>query len=441
MIDNWLTAARSADTYPTTEWQNNMIVSCVMEQQGGTREEAWQFLRSDVMLPSSSTPPLAKRCVQKYLSRSVDYFYSAVATTAQRVYLKTLFEKRHTGVTREATNEAETRFTIKISVTEAARLASDDTLIHDANSLEAMKDATVAVFKRFRGGSTFIKPSPYRGVKPDLVCLLGHVAVVCTKIDEYLKRVGGKVTSTVSGINPGHREPWRVMLRALDSALSQRGETRNRLRLVDGDRADRGEAPKDTVGDAETSAGGSASEGGAPAGVERSSGGSMGGLEEPSGVLPVTAGGRPAGVGLVGGSGTGLGQPSDVGLMPVGGPPPGPPSAGEWSLGQHPPPAASTSAVEWPTTPAHPPAVSTTVANNRAPTHGQTLAPPSGSAPAVAFPGAAEGPWTPSGVPHAVGTFAPAGALPLASPWAAEGDRDDATGGGRAGSGPGAGGR
>lgn len=471
MIDNWLTATRSADTYPTTEWQNDVIASCVMEERGCTREDAWQFLHSDVMLPSSSKPPWAKRGVHKYLLRSIDYFYSAIASTSQRVYLKTLLEKRHRGVTREPTNEAETRFTIKISATEAARLVSDNTLIHDHSSFDAVKEATVAVFRRFHGGSTFIKPSPYRGVKPDLVCLLGHIAVVSTKIEEYLKRVAGKATSAINGINPGHREPWRLMLSALDSALSQGGETRNRLRLVDGDRADRGQAPEDTAGDqgtapfsrleldpdetgsAGTADGGAVPEVEPPARVGALTGGSAGGLGEPHRAIPIAAGGRPVAGGPAGAAGPGLAEPSGVGQMPVGGPPVGPTPVAEWSLGLDPPAAAPVPAVELPalgaaglvpagerpTPTAHPSAGAMAVTSNWAPAGGQAVAPARGWAPAGASPAAVDIRWASSDTLRATSGSAPAAGFPPAGPLAAEGDAGDSSGHGRVGGGRGAG--
>lgn len=183
MIKNWTTALCGADTYRTAAWNDEMIVSCVEEQQGGTREDAWTLVHSDVMLPSTSSPPFSKRNVLKYLSRTVDYFYSAIGTTAPRGYLQTLYVKNHRGVKRVTTNVAGTHFTIKISAAQAQRLAVTLTLVYDTNSFEAVKDATVAVFKRLGGGGDrFIKSSQLRGVKPDLSCLLGDLAVVCMKI-------------------------------------------------------------------------------------------------------------------------------------------------------------------------------------------------------------------------------------------------------------------
>lgn len=87
LIKNWKAAVSSADTYHTTEWHNDLIVCCVMVQQGGTLQGAWQLVRSDTLLPSSSTPPFATRGVLKYLTHTVDYFYSAIGTTALRIYL------------------------------------------------------------------------------------------------------------------------------------------------------------------------------------------------------------------------------------------------------------------------------------------------------------------------------------------------------------------
>lgn len=182
MIENWLNATRSSDTYRTTEWERELMVSCTVKQQGSSRRDAWKLLHSDVLLPSTSTPPFASRSVQKYLARGIDYFYSAIAATAYRVYLKCLFEKARAGVTREATNESGTRFAIKISKAAAAKLCVDNELVHDSDSLHAIKDATVAVFKRFRGGDRFIVAPSTPGGKPGLQCLLGHLAVVSTKI-------------------------------------------------------------------------------------------------------------------------------------------------------------------------------------------------------------------------------------------------------------------
>lgn len=156
-------------------------------------------------------------------------------------------EKGHQGVTREATNEACTRFTIKMSRDESARLSADDELIYDPDSLQAVEEATVAVFKRFGGAEKFTEVTAIPGRKPGLACLLGHLAVVCTKIDEELMRLGGSTGTTAPGVNNRHREAEREMLRVLDGALTQRAETRNGLRLIDGDRADDGQTPDDVV--------------------------------------------------------------------------------------------------------------------------------------------------------------------------------------------------
>lgn len=208
-----------------------------------------KLLHSDMLLPSTSTPPLASRSVQKYLARGIDYFYSAIAATAYRSYLKCLYEKARAGVTREATYDSGTRFTIKISKAAAAKLCVDCELIHDSESLNAIKDATVAVFKRFRGGDRIIVALSTPEGKPGLRCLLRHLAVVFTRIEKSLKRPTNVTSPATPGVNPGHREPWRAMLNVWHGALTQKGEIRNGLRLVDGDRTVRGFAPVDQVGD------------------------------------------------------------------------------------------------------------------------------------------------------------------------------------------------
>lgn len=292
LINNWKSATCSSDTYRTTEWHSNLMVSCVIKKQGLSRAEAWNLLQSEVLLPSTSSPPFASRMVQKYLSRAIDYFYSSIALTAHRVYLKSLLDKGYEGVTREATNEAGTRFVIKISKQEAAKLCTDNTLVLDSDSMQAIRDATAAVFKKFGGYEKFFETSSTRSGKPALVCLLGHLAVVSTKIEEYLKRVGGVTCSTTPGMNPGHREPWRRMLRVLDGALAQRGETRNGLRLVDGERADRGLSPPDRVGDDEAGERGSGMSGGLAAAA---AGAAVAALATSAAGESVAAGGSTAG--------------------------------------------------------------------------------------------------------------------------------------------------
>lgn len=247
LIENWNGAMCAADAYPTAEWHNEMVIKCTVNRQGLSREEAQKLLHSQVLLPSRSSPPLAPQLVERYISRGIDYFYSVIATTAVRVYLRALYDKGHQGVNREATDHTETRFTIKMTQQEAARLSAGNLLIHDHNSLQAVVEATVAVCTRFGAAAKFTEAPEIPGGKPGLVCLLGHVAVVCTMIFEHVKRVAGIASTAPTGVNPGHREPWRSMLAVLDVTLTQRGETSNGLRLVDGDRTDRGQAPDDVT--------------------------------------------------------------------------------------------------------------------------------------------------------------------------------------------------
>lgn len=68
MKQKWRETACSADNYRNTDWRNEIVASCVMEQQKGTREGACSFLRSDILLLSLPTQPLAKRGVLKYLT-------------------------------------------------------------------------------------------------------------------------------------------------------------------------------------------------------------------------------------------------------------------------------------------------------------------------------------------------------------------------------------
>lgn len=104
-------------------------------------------------------PSFGKPSFAEVPGKGIDDFYSAIAATAYRVYLKCLNEQVRAGVTREATNEAGTRFTIKISKAAAAKLCVDNELIHDCDSLHAIKAATVAVCKRFGSCDRFVVPS------------------------------------------------------------------------------------------------------------------------------------------------------------------------------------------------------------------------------------------------------------------------------------------
>lgn len=87
LIENWKSALCSADTYRTVAWHSELVFSCTMNQQGLSRREAQRLLRSEVLLPSTSTHPLARRQVERYIMRGVEYFHCGISTTAVRVYL------------------------------------------------------------------------------------------------------------------------------------------------------------------------------------------------------------------------------------------------------------------------------------------------------------------------------------------------------------------
>lgn len=253
MIEIYTSSDESATVYPTTATQNELLVTSTVETQGGSRLEAFRLLHSRVMLPSTKQPPLALKVVHKYLTRSIDYFFSAIGTTAMRIYVKSLHAQGHKGVTREKSNDQGTRFHLELGSEAAAVLAKDHEYIHDVVSLNAIKDATAAVFKRFGGGSRFVEPSSTPGDKPGLACLVAHMALVCTKIEEKLKKAGKVPVPPTPGINPGHRGPWVKLLGVLDKHFVQRGETRNGLRFIDGESLTRGWAPVDTTGEGDIS--------------------------------------------------------------------------------------------------------------------------------------------------------------------------------------------
>lgn len=290
-MENFIEATCAASVYETTAWHNALTVNCTMQVQGKTRRDAFLLLHSTVMVScrgkeadadgsriaaagsqpdavaaggsgggahvrvdagGSSRPRgptatgLAPRVSHKYLSLGINYFYSAMASTAVRVFLKRLEELTSSCVTNPVTPDG-TRVSITVPPGEAQRLTAGHVFLYEVGPFEATRDATAAVFKRFGAHQRFIKAGASGG-KPVLVCLLAHLAIVATKIDEYLKRVGGVKVVSRPGIIPGHRTPWRDMLRALDTSLTQRGHAVNCLRLLDGDRSARAHAHDDSAG-------------------------------------------------------------------------------------------------------------------------------------------------------------------------------------------------
>lgn len=159
-------------------------------------------------------------------------------------------------------------------------------------------------------------------------------------------------------MNSGHREPWRVMLNVLHGALTRKGETRNGLPLIDGDRADRGFAPVKQVrrngarnlgsGDAVRSASAAAA-GDAPlaarldtdgmAGATRTAAelarSGAGGMAGASGIAPAGEPSMQGGMEVVGGTMPSAGGPARSGVAPNRG---RRPSAGRrwWERGRRP---------------------------------------------------------------------------------------------------------
>lgn len=196
---------------------------------------------------TSRRPRLEPRVVHKFLKGTVDYFYSAIASTAVRVFVKRLHELT-AKCKMMPIKEGKPALRLGVPPAEARRLSAGHHFLYEDESFEATRDATGAVFARFGSRARFVNSVP--GGKPVLVCLLAHVGIVATKIDEYLKRMGGIQTADPPGMNPGHRDPWRTMLGSLNTRLAQqRGETLNGLKLLDGDKADRAEAPEDSNGE------------------------------------------------------------------------------------------------------------------------------------------------------------------------------------------------
>lgn len=246
MVNSWTAATEPGHVFGTAAWQNSLLVDCTMEVRGGSRREAFAFLHKPLRF-SAKQPKVQ---ALKYLRRGLDNFFGAIRDTSVRVFTKTMFERHKVGTKKETMeNNGKKHSKVVFAPEWATSMAAGNAFLWEASTWDAIIEATIAVVRRFGASSNFLRSSAVPGGRPVLFCLLGHVALVALKVHEFLKRAGDVVDTSQPGANPGHREPWRALLADLSRGLTQRGETRNGLRLVDGESAGRGTAPADSAGE------------------------------------------------------------------------------------------------------------------------------------------------------------------------------------------------
>lgn len=280
LMENFVSAPNAAAVYPTDGWHCNLLLTITMEALAIPRDEAKALLHT-VMKVSKNRAP---EDLQKFLKRSVSYFFSIIAKTAVCVFLKTMFDRDNIGI-KETLAPGSPRCHFKLPLDVATRLGAGagSDFLADQAAYDATLEATAAVVQRVGGDpACFFERPTTAGGRPVVVCLLAHLALVATKIHAYLQREAKMAAGGLSGINPGHRVKWVQMLGVLNvHIVAQGSETLNGLRLLDGANRSRAIVPADSIG-AEADSGtddGDGGSGGWSAGDEEAEGEDAGGAE------------------------------------------------------------------------------------------------------------------------------------------------------------------
>lgn len=221
--------------YKPMEEHNRTLVGLVSAHLGIPEEEANAKLMTRI--PSSrrrnsraSTTIVAYR----YLRRAVSHFYENLGKAAVKAFVSSINES--TGMGRQVlVARSRTRTVLSLTREEAAHLLTGDRFISEAFGKTALLAGASNMFASLGAGHLFEETTP-DGTGKTVVCILGQVALVTTKVREHLKlrAYGGTAAlATAAGVNEGHRQPWIRELATLDRVYWRLPSANNGLRLID----------------------------------------------------------------------------------------------------------------------------------------------------------------------------------------------------------------
>lgn len=197
----------------------------------------------------------------RYLKRSVSHFYENLGKAAVKAFIASVNES--TGMAQQVpVRGSSTRTVLTLSKADAEYLRTGDRFVNEAFAHKALLAGAANMFASLSSGHLFEEMTPGAPAKT-VVCLLGHMAFVVTKVREHLRlRASDGVAVPLadpSGMNEGHREPWIRELANLDNVYWRLPAACNGLRLKDAASPTRGRAislagPGGTAGSAAAAA-------------------------------------------------------------------------------------------------------------------------------------------------------------------------------------------
>lgn len=234
--DQFVHATTAWDVYKPMEEHNATLARLVAKRLGLSPEEANAKLLERI--PSSkrkNSKAPATVVAYRYLKRSVSHFYENLGKAAVKAFVSNVNES--TGMAQQVpVNGSSTRTVLTFSRSDAEYLRTGDRFINEAFAHKALLAAIENMFASLTSSHLFEETTPGAAGKT-VVCLLGHVAFVVTKVREHLRlRANDGVAVPLvdpSGMNEGHREPWIRELANLDGVYWRLPAACNGLRLLD----------------------------------------------------------------------------------------------------------------------------------------------------------------------------------------------------------------